>query len=97
MVVEGDLAEVYVKPGETVTAGQKIAQLVNQDLELKIAELRAASAISLQSKSRVWSGQQARYRGSSAADQIGDDVRVARVRQQAARKDAIDDQEPADA
>src|SRR5687767_13333843 len=40
VVVEGDLAEVYVKPHQKVTAGQTLAKLVNQDLELKIAELQ---------------------------------------------------------
>ncbi len=40
VIVEGDLAEVYVKPGDRVTAGHVLAQLVNKDLELKIAELR---------------------------------------------------------
>ncbi|MEX2140212.1 MAG: efflux RND transporter periplasmic adaptor subunit [Pirellulales bacterium] len=41
VVVEGDLAKVNVKPGDYVAAGQTLAQLVNQDLDLRIAELIA--------------------------------------------------------
>jgi putative peptide zinc metalloprotease protein len=41
VVVEGDLAEIKVQPGERVTAGAKLAQLINQDLDLQIAELTA--------------------------------------------------------
>jgi putative peptide zinc metalloprotease protein len=41
VVVEGDLAEVNVQPGDRVTAGTRLAVLVNQDLDLQIAELTA--------------------------------------------------------
>ena len=41
VVVEGDLAEVHVQPGDRVSAGDTLAKLVNHDLELKIAELIA--------------------------------------------------------
>jgi putative peptide zinc metalloprotease protein len=41
VVVEGDLAEVNVQPGDRVTKGTKLAKLVNQDLDLQIAELTA--------------------------------------------------------
>jgi putative peptide zinc metalloprotease protein len=41
VVVEGDLEKVNVKPGDRVAAGQTLAQLVNQDLDLRYAELKA--------------------------------------------------------
>ena len=41
VVVPGDLEQVNVQPGDRVTAGTKLAQLVNQDLDLEIADLTA--------------------------------------------------------
>jgi putative peptide zinc metalloprotease protein len=41
VVVEGDLAEVNVQPGDRVTPGTKLARLNNQDLDLQIAKLTA--------------------------------------------------------
>ena len=40
----GELMEVYVKLGQRVTAGQKLAKLVNYDLDAKIEELRGEQA-----------------------------------------------------
>ena len=40
----GELMEVYVKLGQRVTAGQKLAKLVNYDLDVKIEELRGEQA-----------------------------------------------------
>ena len=37
--VPGTLEEVYVKPGDHVEKGQKLAQLANPDIDVKIAEL----------------------------------------------------------
>jgi putative peptide zinc metalloprotease protein len=40
----GQLQEVYVRRGQRVTAGQKLAKLVNYDLDAKIEELRGEKA-----------------------------------------------------
>jgi putative peptide zinc metalloprotease protein len=39
--VQGEIAKVDVQPGDQVAAGDTLARLVNQDLDLKIAELTA--------------------------------------------------------
>ncbi len=42
--VPGKLAELYVRPGSEVAAGQPLAQLVNYDADLRIAALRGERA-----------------------------------------------------
>jgi len=64
VVVEGDLAEVHVQPGDGVTAGDKLAQLVNQDLDLKIADLVAKrDQLAVELRTLL---EQERVRGSGA-------------------------------
>jgi putative peptide zinc metalloprotease protein len=69
VVVEGDLDEVLVQPGDRVTKGTKLAQLINQDLDLQIAELTAKRD---QLAGQLWVlSRQKLIRGSSAEMDIG--------------------------
>ncbi len=69
VIVEGDLADVDVAPGDSVRAGDKLAQLVNLDLDLRIAELIAKHEQLLVEKAVL--NRERLVPGSKAATELG--------------------------
>ena len=69
VAMDGELAKVFVQPGDHVAAGDTIAQLTNQDLDLKIAELVAQRDQLVVEQGNL--RRQMFLPGSKAADQLG--------------------------
>jgi putative peptide zinc metalloprotease protein len=65
VVVEGDLQHVNVKAGDRVAAGETLAQLVNQDLDLRYAELEAKKEMLLVERAVLF--EQDRVEGGGTA------------------------------
>lgn len=65
--VPGTLEEVYVKPGDHVEKGQKLAQLANPDIDVKIAELTGQRE---QDKAQLESLEAISFKEQSTADRI---------------------------
>jgi putative peptide zinc metalloprotease protein len=72
--VPGRIAQVFVKPGETVVAGQKIAQLENLDLEKKIVDLQSRREKLLARRESL--EEQRLIPGGTAIDPVAETVKM---------------------
>lgn len=63
----GQIAEVYVKPGDTVQKDQPLLKLINPDLELELKRLQGRYEAALQSRDNL---VQLRFTDPAAVDQL---------------------------